>query len=506
MKQKLKALFLLVIFSMTFTEQTASASTYYVNNASDEVIQFNRAMAANESDFTIEYNPDEDDYALVDLSDYKYSLQDYADSDYGYYNMSSIDGTSEIETKGDTEKYSVEYNVDRIETPKQTQYVYDKIHQLIRDNASIIKASDYDKAAWAYDYIIRHVSYDYSYQNYSAYAALHDGNAVCQGYALLYYAFATELGLTCKIVSGMAGEASDWGSHGWNALKLEGKWYYVDTTWGAATQDRSYFLVLKKDLTDHILDSQYDNYFDFATTNYVDKGNSGYEGVQASVYNVKFDPLKKDTLAQNETFQWMQSNPDDVDLTFTSDNTEVATVSDKGVITGICAGTTKVYAKNDDLGIEQACEITVKGSAAKVTGVHKVSVIYNKTSSIISNNKKIAAVDRNGTVTGVRAGSTSIRVCYGNQQTVSVPVTVNPAVNSRYQNIAVSVNKSRSIRNAVAVSSRAYKDLSYKTINPNLVKVSSTGIITGVKKGKCSIKIYDRSNNKLVDIVRVTIQ
>jgi hypothetical protein len=303
-KQKLRALFLIIIFTLSITVQTVNAATYTVDTAEEGIIQFNRSMAENDTDIKLDYNIAEDD-VKQELYDPQYSLQDYVNSDYGYYNMSRV-GSMPIPYESDgKEKFDIDYTIERIESPYQTQYVFDTIHHLITTNSDLLKASDYDKAAWAYDYIINHVTYDHSELIYSAYGALHDGTAVCQGYALLYYAFATELGLNCKIVSGTAFSGSKSGPHAWNMLELEGKWYCVDTTWGSSVKNRDYFLGLKKDWSDHILSSEYENYFDFATSNYINMGNSGYHGVLASVYNVQFDPLKKYTLSSDEDFKWM---------------------------------------------------------------------------------------------------------------------------------------------------------------------------------------------------------
>jgi hypothetical protein len=56
---------------------------------------------------------------------------------------------------------------------------------------------------------------------------LETGAGVCQCYAELFYVCMGELGVPCRFISGTAkGE-----SHAWNAIELEGEWYYVDVTW-----------------------------------------------------------------------------------------------------------------------------------------------------------------------------------------------------------------------------------------------------------------------------------
>ncbi|BAU64975.1 unknown protein [Stanieria sp. NIES-3757] len=71
--------------------------------------------------------------------------------------------------------------------------------------------------------------------------------AVCSGYANLYHALATEMGLEVAIIEGYAkgyGYAvgnDDQPNHAWNAVKIDGGWYLLDATWGAGTLTNEQF-------------------------------------------------------------------------------------------------------------------------------------------------------------------------------------------------------------------------------------------------------------------------
>lgn len=524
MKQRIKVSILLLIFSISIISQTVQAATYYVDKPEDEIIQFNRAMAMNDRDITLECNAESGDYHS-DIIDYKNALQDYAAVDYAYYSMHDVTMNTSTLDNG-TKKIIYGYDINGLETPDQTKYVFDTIHSLEKA-PNFRTASDYDKALWAYHYVVDHVTYytldDDIYTEFSAYGALHDGMAVCQGYALLYYALVTELGLTCKIVSGVADNGREKGGHAWNVLKLEGKWYYVDTTWGDGSGDMKYFLAPKNDLTSHTLDPMYENYFDFADQKYVNNGTSGYHGILPSVYNVKLDPLKIIKIDYGSTFSWLLDNPDQIKLTFTSADESVAKVDDKGIITGIGPGTTVIKVANQDLGIEQSCTVTVGEPKPVVTGYHNINVIYHKKAAVNlevtpsgialtnvayeSMNEKIACVDQKGNVIGMRAGKTSIVVTYGEDNLkVTIPVTVSPLVNSKYKAITVKVRKTASIKNAVTVSDYGYRDLIFRISDSRIAKVSSSGTVSGVKKGSCYINIYDKVTDKLTAKVKVTVK
>ena len=105
--------------------------------------------------------------------------------------------------------------------------------------------STYQKVRAIYDWITRNVRYDYdnlgndSYLlQYTAYAAVINRTAVCNGYAALFYRLANDAGIDCRFVTGMAG-----GYHAWNIVRMDnGKYYCLDATWDEGQTNYSYFL------------------------------------------------------------------------------------------------------------------------------------------------------------------------------------------------------------------------------------------------------------------------
>ena len=82
-------------------------------------------------------------------------------------------------------------------------------------------------------------SHEIPYNCYTAYGALVDRSAVCQGYSMAYHYL---LGL-CGVESGYA--SSDAMNHIWNMVKIGGSYYHVDVTWDDA---RYYFGSTAEDL------------------------------------------------------------------------------------------------------------------------------------------------------------------------------------------------------------------------------------------------------------------
>ena len=120
--------------------------------------------------------------------------------------------------------------------------------------------TDYVKIKRIYDYICSHVTYDYDTLNdssytlkYTAYAAMINGTAVCQGYAALLYRMALSVGVDARLIPGNAGGQR----HGWNIAKIDGSYYNLDSTWDSSRTSYAYFLKSDSDFPNHTRDSEY---------------------------------------------------------------------------------------------------------------------------------------------------------------------------------------------------------------------------------------------------------
>lgn len=153
------------------------------------------------------------------------------------------------------------------------------------------------------------------------------------------------------------------------------------------------------------------------------------------------------TLGVGDTHQIVATvtpaNADDKDnITYESDNTEVATVSSSGLVTAVAVGEATITVSCGDFDAE--LEITVSDNA-----IHATSVTLNKTShafllgmtetltatalpadttdtaSWTSSDSTVVSVE-NGTITALKEGTATITVTYGTQS-ATCEVTVAPA-------------------------------------------------------------------------------
>ncbi|CAI6084539.1 hypothetical protein PAECIP112173_04321 [Paenibacillus sp. JJ-100] len=156
--------------------------------------------------------------------------------------------------KGSNTTAEVHVNLSYRETKAQTDYVNRKVDHVLKE---IIKPgmTSHEKTKVIHDWIVLNLSYDTSLQKYTAYDGLATGSTVCQGYSLLAYRMLEQVGIENRIVEGKAGGQL----HAWNLVKLDGKWYHMDTTWDDPTPDRkgkvshNYYLLSDKEMArDHV--------------------------------------------------------------------------------------------------------------------------------------------------------------------------------------------------------------------------------------------------------------
>ncbi|CAG9614318.1 hypothetical protein BACCIP111899_03545 [Bacillus rhizoplanae] len=183
--------------------------------------------------------------------------------EYLKYNVSS----TKFSIRGVPGNYSFTLNISYRETKEQSQYVMKQAKSIVN---SIITAGmdENEKVKAIHDYVVKHVSYDTSLQSYTAYDALANRTAVCQGYALLTYQLLKEAGIQSHIVTGTGNGQS----HAWNLVNIDGKWYHLDTTFDDPVPDKqgrvmySYFNMSDEQMSK---DHQWDrSKYPVANTNY----------------------------------------------------------------------------------------------------------------------------------------------------------------------------------------------------------------------------------------------
>lgn len=116
--------------------------------------------------------------------------------------------------------------------------------------------NDFEKARAIYRWITQNISYNFSaylsgkYGSTKATDVLISRTSVCEGYSALLNAVAKSAGLEVVTIRGWAkGYGFEAGeqitgptNHAWNAVRIGGGWYLIDSTWGAGVIEQQKFV------------------------------------------------------------------------------------------------------------------------------------------------------------------------------------------------------------------------------------------------------------------------
>ena len=170
--------------------------------------------------------------------------------------------------------YTFPYTLTYYTTAEQEEELGTEIESRL-DALGVRQASEYEKVREIHDFIATTVAYDEAgltdaanVLQYTAYAALMNGTALCQGYSTLFYRMARRVGLSVRLIAG-DGEGEE---HSWNIVKIGEEYYNLDTAWDATDDPedaetlRKYFLKSEEDFPGHIRYGQEDGEgYEYAT-------------------------------------------------------------------------------------------------------------------------------------------------------------------------------------------------------------------------------------------------
>ncbi len=118
------------------------------------------------------------------------------------------------------------------------------VDKALSDMGITDKTTPYLKIKKIYDYVCSTVVYDDIHESdpdyvlqFTAYGAIINQTAVCQGYAVLLYRMLTEAGIVNRMLPSER--------HIWNLVYLRGAYYHVDATWDSQVIPEEYLYFLK---------------------------------------------------------------------------------------------------------------------------------------------------------------------------------------------------------------------------------------------------------------------
>lgn len=185
------------------------------------------------------------------------------EGDYLKWHYAGYGGGASYYTDGNDYYVTLIYQVSYYTSAAQEAAVDVAVKNLIASMDASLK-TNHDKLTYIYDYLCENITYDYNNMNnhgynlkFSAYAAMINNTAVCQGYTTLLYRLALELGMDCRVIPGIG----NGGDHSWNIVELNDKYYNLDATWDSiytqAGREHNFYLRSNDNFEDHIRNSEY---------------------------------------------------------------------------------------------------------------------------------------------------------------------------------------------------------------------------------------------------------
>ena len=259
-------------------------SVYFTN--ADSVIESVRSSLRSRSPrFIISYTSHGDnmeDMGLLvrELMELALSETDRADEgDYLACNMGGYSFEFGYDKNGRAYDYEITVTPELYTDAEQERRVTERVQEIVAGLGLREMDSGYEKARAVHGYLCENVGYDdihkrneHYHLKSTAYGALINGHAVCQGYCAAAYRLLREAGIECRVVTGLASIDGSEEYHAWNIVKIDGRWYNMDVTWDDQLDTDEFFLAGSQDFGDHHPDERFTTEEFMSTYPLSDKG------------------------------------------------------------------------------------------------------------------------------------------------------------------------------------------------------------------------------------------
>ena len=229
----------------TDVPELVSAQTKTVNSTiqqAAEELRENLKARREEFAVTVEYGIVKEKSQIDEMINIAVSeTSSPSEGDYIRFNMAgfSYNTTNNHDGIGMDINFDVEYNASAAE-----EKIVDKQIADLTDELRLVHLNDYEKCAAVCQWVRSNVVYEQVEGDrsiFSAYGALVDHKAVCQGISVLIYRLLRENGVRCRVVPGKG----NGGNHAWNMVCIDGNWEYMDATWDALLGRPDYIFFLR---------------------------------------------------------------------------------------------------------------------------------------------------------------------------------------------------------------------------------------------------------------------
>src|SRR5690554_249918 len=209
----------------------------------------------------------------------------------------------------------------------------------------------------------------------------------------------------------------------------------------------------------------------------------------------------------------LPDNTTDKTLVWKSEDNNVATVTENGLVEAVGLGKTRITATSGSA--TGYCEITVEPILAEkvILSRQSINMLIGSTETLTatiepektthkeivwsSENKEIATVDK-GVVSGIDVGKTIITATCGDVS-ASCEVTVKPievtGVSLSNESITLEMTDKTQLTATIMPTNATNQNVHWSSDNPNIAEVDKSGQVTGISEGNTTIHVTTEDGN-----------
>ena len=209
----------------------------------------------------------------------------------------------------------------------------------------------------------------------------------------------------------------------------------------------------------------------------------------------------------------LPANANDMGVTWTSSDEDVATVDADGLVTAIAGGSCTITATAaDGSGVEATCEVTVNQLVTSITLSHTTLALqpeeYQKLTATVlpsnasnkgvtwtSSDESVAEVTSNGFVSAIGLGTCTItctaKDASGVSATCEVTVMLQPVTDITLSASAVNmrIDETHQLTATVLPSDANNPNVVWTSSDETVATVDQTGLVTSIAEGTCTITV-----------------
>lgn len=206
-----------------FENQLSTKTFYYYNSLDDKQQQAYIMMYSMFNNFTESRCLEITEEELKDI--FTAVLYDNSEIFWVDIKYNFIDYGTSIE-------FMPDYRVNSVEAQNMSAVLNSEIDKIVKSAENL--ATDFEKELYFHDYVCDVTTYTEGDMDDTAYSALINGNAICEGYSRAMQMLLDRAKIKNYLVVGDGKSEDGTEPHMWNIVEIDGENYHLDATWNDA--------------------------------------------------------------------------------------------------------------------------------------------------------------------------------------------------------------------------------------------------------------------------------